>query len=57
MSKVPFNKPYITGKEVAYLNEAVASGHISGNGLFTKKCQDFFTSKWGFKKTLMTSHL
>ncbi len=51
----PFNKPYLSGKELHYIKEAVSSGHISGNGLFTKKSQAFFENKWGFKKTLLTT--
>ena len=51
----PFNKPYITGKEVHYIYDAVASGHISGNGKYTKKCQQYFENNWGFKKTLLTT--
>ena len=47
---IPFNKPYLTGKEVQYIEEAVKSGKISGNGLFTKKCQEFFEKGFGFKK-------
>lgn len=53
--KIPFNKPYFTGKETEYIKEAVASGHISGNGNYTKKCQQFFEEKYGFKKTLLTT--
>ncbi|MCT4645581.1 MAG: dTDP-4-amino-4,6-dideoxygalactose transaminase [Carboxylicivirga sp.] len=52
---IPFNKPYLTGKEAHYLYEAVNSGHISGNGLFTKKCQNYFEERWGFKKALLTT--
>lgn len=52
---IPFNKPYLTGKEVEYLKEAVLSGKISGNGSFTKKCQSFFEKKYHFKKTLLTT--
>jgi dTDP-4-amino-4,6-dideoxy-D-glucose transaminase len=52
---IPFNKPYLTGKEMQYIEEAVKSGKISGNGLFTKKCQDFFEKEFGFKKTLLTT--
>jgi dTDP-4-amino-4,6-dideoxy-D-glucose transaminase len=52
---IPFNKPYLTGKEMQYIEEAVKSGKISGNGLFTKKCQEFFEKKFGFKKTLLTT--
>ncbi len=51
---IPFNKPYLTGKETAYIEEAVASGKISGNGIFTQKCQFFFENKYGFKKALLT---
>lgn len=52
---ITFNKPYITGKEVHYIYDAVANGHISGNGKYTKKCQQFFEERWGFKKTLLTT--
>jgi dTDP-4-amino-4,6-dideoxygalactose transaminase len=52
---IPFNKPYLTGKEMHYMYQAVYSGKISGNGLFTKKCQAFFENKYGFKKALLTT--
>lgn len=52
---IPFNKPYLTGKEMHYMYQAVYSGKISGNGIFTKKCQKFFENKYGFKKTLLTT--
>jgi dTDP-4-amino-4,6-dideoxygalactose transaminase len=52
---IPFNKPYLTGKETDYIKEAVASGKISGNGMFTKKCQSFLEQRYGFKKCLLTS--
>lgn len=52
---IPFNKPYLTGKETQYITDAVNSGHISGNGVFTKKCQTFFEEKYGFKKALLTT--
>lgn len=35
--------------------QAVMSGHLSGNGVFTKKCQKFFEDKYGFKKALLTT--
>lgn len=53
--RIPFNKPYFTGKETGYIKEAVASGKISGNGEFTKKCHQFFEKKYGFKKCLLTT--
>jgi len=52
---IPFNKPFLTGNETHYIEKAVASGKISGNGDYTKKCQDFFVQKYGFKKALLTS--
>lgn len=54
-SMIPFNKPYLTGMETEYIADAVASGKISGNGKYTQMCQDFFESKYGFKKTLLTT--
>jgi dTDP-4-amino-4,6-dideoxygalactose transaminase len=52
---IPFNKPYLTGKEAHYMYQAVYTGKLSGNGVFTKKCQQFFEKKYGFKKTLLTT--
>ena len=52
---IPFNKPFLTGKEAHYMYQAVFSGKLSGNGVFTKKCQSFFESRYGFKKCLMTT--
>lgn len=52
---IPFNKPFLTGKETAYIEEAVKSGKISGDGIFTKKCHRFFEEKFGFKKCLLTT--
>ena len=52
---IPFNKPYLTGKELDYINDAVSRGKISGNGFYTQKCQDFFQKRYGFKKCLLTT--
>lgn len=52
---IPFNKPFLTGKEAHYIYQAVYSGKLSGNGVFTKKCQQFFENHFGFKKALMTT--
>ncbi len=45
----------MTGAETAYIQAAVASGKISGDGNFTKKCHQFFEEKYGFKKALLTT--
>ena len=52
---IPFNKPFLTGKEAHYIYQAVYSGKLSGNGVFTKKCQNFFEEQYGFRKALMTT--
>jgi dTDP-4-amino-4,6-dideoxygalactose transaminase len=51
---IPFNKPYLTGRELEYIRQAVGLGKISGNGGFTQKCHEFFEKKYGFKKCLLT---
>ena len=55
MMDIPFNKPFLTGKETAYIEEAVKSGKISGNGSFTKKCHRFFEERFGIGKALLTT--
>src|SRR5688572_29775102 len=55
MGNIPFNKPYLSGNETAYIKNAVLSGKISGDGIFTKKCHGFFEEKYGFKKVLLTT--
>lgn len=52
---IPFNKPFLTGKETHYIYDAVNSGKISGNGKYTQKCQRFFEETYGFKKSLLTT--
>lgn len=52
---IPFNKPFLIGSEIQYIEDAVRSGKISGNGKYTKMCQQFFEQEYGFKKALLTS--
>ncbi|MFY7666214.1 dTDP-4-amino-4,6-dideoxygalactose transaminase [Flavobacterium sp.] len=52
---IPFNKPYLSGRETFYIEDAVKSGKISGNGVYTQKCQKFFEDKYGFSKCLLTT--
>jgi len=52
---IPFNKPYFTGKETLYIEDAVLRGKISGNGFYTQQCQTFFEQKYGFAKCLLTT--
>ncbi|OQW93708.1 MAG: dTDP-4-amino-4,6-dideoxygalactose transaminase [Beggiatoa sp. IS2] len=55
MQLIPFNKPYLTGKEIQYIVETVASGKISGDGLFTKKCHTFLEQILAVPKVLLTT--
>lgn len=52
---IDFNRPHLTGKEGHYMYQAVFDGKLSGNGKFTKKCQQFFQERYGFKKCLLTT--
>jgi dTDP-4-amino-4,6-dideoxygalactose transaminase len=55
MKIIPFNKPYLTGKEISYIEDAVKSGKISGNGKYTQLCQQWFERKYNFNKCLLTT--
>ena len=51
---IPFNKPYMTGKELWYVSQAHANGHLSGDGAFTKKCSAWLENRIGCDKALLT---
>ncbi len=51
---IPFNKPFIVGKELYYIAQSVLSGKIAGDGIFTKKCHALMEEKFGAKKVLLT---
>jgi dTDP-4-amino-4,6-dideoxygalactose transaminase len=51
---VPFNKPYMTGKELSYISQAHAGGHLSGDGTFTKLCNAWLEQRTGCRKALLT---
>ena len=52
---IPFNKPHLTGKEAHYMYQAVFNGKLSGNGEFTKRCQEYFEKRYSFRKCLLTT--
>ncbi len=52
---IDFNRPHLTGKEAHYMYQAVSKFHLSGNGEYTKRCQQFFEVHYGFKKCLLTT--
>ena len=53
--RIPFNRPGIAGNESRYMAEAIARGHISGDGEFTRKCSAFFEQEFGLRKALLTT--
>ena len=55
MRRVPFNNPSFEGNELRYIQEAVLSGKISGDGVFTEKCHEFLEKKFNAKKVLLTT--
>jgi dTDP-4-amino-4,6-dideoxygalactose transaminase len=52
--KVPFNKPYMTGRELELISQAHAKGHLSGDGAFTKQCHAWLEAQIGCCKALLT---
>ena len=55
MIMMPFNKPYLSGKENHYILDAIHIGKLSGNGKYTQKCQHWFEKTYGFGKCLLTT--
>ena len=51
---IPFNKPYMTGKELWYIAQAHTHGHLAGDGRFTKKCSAWLEARTGASKALLT---
>lgn len=50
---IPFNKPFIAGKELFYIAQAVTMGNIAADGYFTKACSRFLEERFGIRKVLM----
>ncbi|HVV97508.1 MAG TPA: dTDP-4-amino-4,6-dideoxygalactose transaminase [Rhodanobacteraceae bacterium] len=53
-SGIPFNKPYMTGRELDFIAEAHANGHLSGDGPFTRRCHAWLERTTGARKALLT---
>lgn len=51
---IPFNKPFIAGKELYHIAQAVLHGQLSGNGLYTNLCQQWLKNRLNCKKVLLT---
>lgn len=51
---IGFNRPTVTGKELDYIREALDSGHVAGNGAFTRRCNDWLTAAVGAQRAFLT---
>ena len=52
--RIPFNNPYLTGKEVLYIQQAHRRAQLAGDGFFTRKCQQWLEKNLGTKKAFLT---
>ena len=52
--KIPFNKPFIAGKELYYIAQAVTYGNLSGDGYFTQRCLSFLEQQFHVSRVLLT---
>src|SRR6476660_4230671 len=52
---IPFNRPCLTGNEYKYIGEAIANGHASGDGPFTRKCHALLEQELQVTKILLTT--
>lgn len=52
---IPFNKPAVTGKEAKYIQDAITNGKLSGDGIYTKKCHEWFETEFAASKALLTT--
>ena len=52
---IPFNRPFFSGQEFEFIQEAIKSWQLSGDGAFTRKCHTFLEQELGAKKALLTT--
>jgi dTDP-4-amino-4,6-dideoxygalactose transaminase len=53
--RVPFNRASVWGHELEYVSQAIARGHISGDGSFTRRCHEVLESALGVRRALLTT--
>jgi dTDP-4-amino-4,6-dideoxygalactose transaminase len=53
--RIPFNRPCLAGNEYKYIAEAIANGHASGDGPFTRRCHEFLETELGVPRVLLTT--
>lgn len=52
---IPFNKPYLTGFEQKYINDVLSKGKLSGDGSYSRKCQEYFKMMYSVNECLLTT--
>jgi dTDP-4-amino-4,6-dideoxygalactose transaminase len=52
---IPFNRPFFSGKEFEFIQQAIAAWHLSGDGAFTEKCHALLESELGIPRALLTT--
>jgi dTDP-4-amino-4,6-dideoxygalactose transaminase len=53
--RIPFNRPFFSGREFELIQEAIANWQLSGDGVFTKKCHALLEKELGVPKALLTT--
>ena len=53
--RIPFNKLYLTGKELEYIQKSIKSGNIIGNNEYTRRCESLLEKTFNAKKILLTN--
>ncbi|WP_180730959.1 dTDP-4-amino-4,6-dideoxygalactose transaminase [Paraburkholderia sp. PGU19] len=53
-ASIPFNRPYMTGRELHYMAQAHGAGHLAGDGVFTQRCHQWMSERTNAAKTLLT---
>jgi dTDP-4-amino-4,6-dideoxygalactose transaminase len=54
IEKIPFNRPHVTGREFEFISQAIANHHLSGDGPFSRRCQEWLEQRSGCRKALLT---
>jgi len=53
-AQIPFNRPFVTGREVEYIRQAIEKSHLSGDGAFTRQCHAWLEQRLGCRRALLT---
>ena len=53
--RIPFNRPVLTGRELEYIEQALAGGQLAGNGPFGRRCETLLEDALGVERALLTT--